>query len=210
MITEAVYRGIVLGLVLFISMGPIFFAVIETSIRKGFWYAFSISLGVLFSDALYILIAYFGLSSYFEKDSFQMCLGIGGGVMLIIFGVTYYLKKVDMHAQDLHIKKSSYLNYAFRGFIINTLNPFVILFWISTLGWCTVHFKTSDLSKFVFFMSVLATIFSTDMLKAYIAVKIQRFITPLLMKIVNIIAGTAMIVFGIDLLLRVFFEVGII
>ena len=46
-----------IGFLLSIMMGPVFFILIETSIRKGFRAAVAFDLGVLFSDAIYILLA---------------------------------------------------------------------------------------------------------------------------------------------------------
>lgn len=207
---EALYKGVLLGLVLMISVGPIFFAVIETSINKGFPYAFSIALGTLFSDAMYIVLAYLGLSAFFEDTSFRVWMGICGGVLLIGFGIMNLLKKADMHASDLHLqKKSPYYQYVLKGFLINTLNPFVIFFWVSTLGWASLHFESQKHSKVFFFAGVLGTIFLSDMAKAFLAGKIKHIINKRMMLWVNRIAGIAMIIFGIDLITKVFWGRGI-
>lgn len=207
---EALYKGVLLGLVLMISVGPIFFAVIETSINKGFPYAFSIAIGTLFSDALYIIMAYLGLSAFFEDDSFRLWMGICGGILLIGFGVFNMLKKADLHAADLHLKKKSpYYKYVLKGFFINTLNPFVIFFWVSTLGWASMHFQSQHHSKIFFFAGVLSTIFLSDMAKAFLAGRIKHLISNKLLLWINRIAGTAMIIFGMDLIGKVFWGRGI-
>lgn len=207
---EALYKGVLLGLVLMISVGPIFFAVIETSINKGFPYAFSIAIGTLFSDALYIIMAYLGLSAFFEDDSFRLWMGICGGILLIGFGVFNMLKKADLHAADLHLKKKSpYYKYVLKGFFINTLNPFVIFFWVSTLGWASMHFQSQHHSKIFFFAGVLSTIFLSDMAKAFLAGRIKHLISNKLLLWVNRVAGAAMILFGLDLIGKVFLGRGV-
>jgi threonine/homoserine/homoserine lactone efflux protein len=207
---EALYKGILLGLVLMISVGPIFFAVIETSISKGFRYAFSIMIGTLCSDTLYLLFAYLGLSAFFEDDSFRLWMGICGGILLICFGLLNILKKADMHASDLHLqKKSPYYKYVLKGFLINTLNPFVIFFWVSTLGWASMHFQSQKHSKIFFFVGVLGTVFLTDMAKAFLAAKIKHIINKQILLWVNRIAGMAMIIFGLDLIAKVFWGKGV-
>jgi threonine/homoserine/homoserine lactone efflux protein len=204
------YKGILLGLVLMISVGPIFFAVIETSINKGFYHALSIALGTLFSDAMYILLAFLGLSAFFEDDSFRLWMGICGGILLIGFGIYNIIKKVDLHAADLQLqKKSPYYRYVLKGFFINTLNPFVIFFWVSTLGWASMHFQTQRHSKVFFFAGVLGTIFLSDMAKAFLAGKIKHIINRKVLLWVNRIAGGAMIIFGLDLMSKVFWGRGI-
>jgi threonine/homoserine/homoserine lactone efflux protein len=200
MLIEAVYKGILVGLTLFISMGPIFFAVIETSLRKGFRYAICISLGTLASDLMYITLIFFGLSTLLSKHFFHLGLGIGGSIVLVIFGITYFFKKSDMHAANLHIQKPSYHVYIIKGFAINTLNPFVIFFWIATLGLASNLFPDSETDKLIFFGTILATVFSTDMLKAFLAGKIKHIITPKRLHWVNIITGIAMIIFAVHLM----------
>jgi len=196
---EAVYKGIFVGLTLFISMGPIFFAVIETSLRKGFKYAICISLGTLASDLMYLTLIFFGLSTLLGKATFHLWLGILGSVALVIFGITYFFKKSDMHAADLHIQKASYHIYLIKGFVINTLNPFVIFFWVATLGLATNLFPDSEGDKLIFFGTILGTVFLTDMLKAFLAGRIKHIITPRRLHWVNIVTGIAMIVFAVHL-----------
>ena len=198
----ALYHGVLLGLVLIVSVGPIFFAVIETSISKGFWYALSISVGTFFSDLLYISLTYFGLSQFFQNETFKTYLGIGGGAVLVAFGIMYLMKKPDLHAADLHLRKaqSSYATYAFKGFIINTLNPFVFFFWLAVIGSVTVNYENAPASQLLFFTGVMATILLSDMLKAFVAVKIKHLMRPHFFLWVNRVVGGVMIYFGLRML----------
>lgn len=201
---EALIQGILLGLVLIVSAGPIFFAIIETSIRKGFWYALSISLGTLCSDLLYITLGYFGLRPLLQNETFNTWLGICGGVVLIAFGILYIMKKPDLHAADLHMKsKSSYSAYALKGFIINTLNPFVIFFWLGVLGYVTVNYADSVPSQMMFFIGTLATFFGADMLKAFVAGKTKHLMNPVFFMWVNRLVGLVMIYFGLRMMWKV-------
>jgi threonine/homoserine/homoserine lactone efflux protein len=201
---EALYHGVLLGFVLFVSAGPIFFAVIETSIRKGFRYALSISVGTFFSDVLYIALAYFGLQPLFQNETFKVWLGIIGGIVLISFGIIQLLKKPDLHAKDLHLKKqSSYAAYALKGFVINTFNPFVFFFWLAVIGGVTVNYEDSNTSQLMFFTGVLGTILLTDMIKAFVAEKIKHLLNPTLFLWVNRLVGVVMIYFGLRMIWKV-------
>ena len=53
-----ILKGIVTGFILSIMIGPVFFVLLETSIRKGIRAAIAFNIGVLLNDILYILIAY--------------------------------------------------------------------------------------------------------------------------------------------------------
>ena len=54
-----ILHGVLFGLLLSFLLGPAFFILIETSISKGFKTAFFFDLGILVSDAIYLLASFF-------------------------------------------------------------------------------------------------------------------------------------------------------
>src|ERR1700686_381443 len=62
---EAVISGIGFGLVLTFLTGPVFFALIKTSIEKGFQAGVALALGVVSSDMVFVGAILFG-SQYFD------------------------------------------------------------------------------------------------------------------------------------------------
>lgn len=89
---SAFYHGMLLGLVFLVSFGPIFFALIETSINRGFWAAASIALGTMLSDASYIMLSFFGVTTFLESNEIRFWIGIIGGIVLIGIGGFTFLK----------------------------------------------------------------------------------------------------------------------
>ena len=55
---DLILKGIVTGFILSIMIGPVFFVLLEISIRKGVKAGIAFDIGVLVNDFLYILIAY--------------------------------------------------------------------------------------------------------------------------------------------------------
>ena len=55
---DLLLKGLVTGFILSIMIGPVFFVLLETSIRRGVKAALWMDFGVLISDLVYILIAY--------------------------------------------------------------------------------------------------------------------------------------------------------
>jgi threonine/homoserine/homoserine lactone efflux protein len=84
-----------------------------------------------------------------------------------------------------------------KGFIVNTLNPAVILFWIATLSVANSHYKNQPSLTLVFFTGVLFTTFSTDMIKALLAYKLRRFLDDKTISILNKSVGILIIISGI-------------
>lgn len=92
--------------------------------------------------------------------------------------------------------------YFVKGFIINGLSPMVLIFWIGTISVASLDFGYSrGYEFFIFFSIVLITVLGTDILKAYLADKLRRLVTKRLMKIMNVIVGICLIIFGTRLIL---------
>ncbi len=202
---EAYYKGLLLGLIFIVSFGPIFFALIETSISRGFPAAAAMATGTMISDVFYILVAFVGVNTFFENAHFKFWLGTCGGVLLIIFGIIHLFKKPKIEKVELNESiQSGYIGYALKGFAINVLNPFVFIFWFSTMGIISVEYASSRIDRLIFFAGVITCIYSSDILKSYIADQISHLLNFRLMIWLNRIAGTVMLYFGADLLYKVF------
>ena len=52
-------KGILFGILLSFIVGPVFFVLLETSIKKGIRHAIFLDIGVLFSDILYLIASFF-------------------------------------------------------------------------------------------------------------------------------------------------------
>jgi threonine/homoserine/homoserine lactone efflux protein len=205
---EIVLKGIFSGFVLAILVGPVFFTLLQTSIERGFWSGVYVAIGISVSDALYISLSYLGLSSLFTSPEFQVYLGYIGGFIIFCFGA-YYLfiksrKKINFSTE--HVKEKSPLKLMAKGFIINGVNPMVLIFWIGTISIATGklgYTKTPQALTFLF--SIVGTVFITDLIKAKLADKLRVVLTPGIIKFMNIVLGAVMLGLGIRLLYSALF-----
>ena len=84
-------------------IGPAFFVLLETSIRKGVRSAIAFDIGVLFSDFIYILIAYVfysqvaSLTGDGKNNEHEKMVG---GILFIIYGVVTFFKKLKAPQVD--------------------------------------------------------------------------------------------------------------
>ncbi|PZR36736.1 MAG: hypothetical protein DI538_13510 [Azospira oryzae] len=200
-----VINGIKLGFVLAFLVGPVFFAILQTSVERGFGNGVLVALGVSLSDILYVTICYFGLAQFIDQDQNKIYMAYGGGAILILFGLYHCLVK-SRKAMTEEIKKvedKGKFRYFLKGFIINGISPMVILFWLGAISVASVDFGyTKGFQFFIFFAAVLGTVFTTDLLKAYLADKLRRLVTPKTMMYLNIIVGLILMVFGGRLILQ--------
>lgn len=206
---ELVIKGVVTGFLLSIMVGPVFFVLLETSIRRGVRAALAFDLGVLLSDVIYVLVAFVFYSqvSAIMVGERQDSLKIVGGVLFIIYGIVTYIKKPKESALDevgnvIH-KSSDYLILALKGFFLNFANPLVIFYWFSviTLGAKSTANNEADHYAILYYIAViLVTFFSFDLLKIFGAKKLRPLVTDKVLVILNHFIGIVFAVFGIILL----------
>ena len=96
MISESVFEGIKLGLLLSMMIGPVFFALLTTSMDQGFKQAAILAFGVLMSDVVYVILTYFGVHFLSQFPLIEKSLGYLGGMILIGFGLSYIRKRKRM------------------------------------------------------------------------------------------------------------------
>jgi arginine exporter protein ArgO len=99
LIIQDILAAIPWGFLLAISIGPGFFVLLETSITKGFKAAFTLDCGIIFSDIIFILIAYFASNQILAQFKDNPNLYIIGGSIMAVYGVISYIqlkKKFDI------------------------------------------------------------------------------------------------------------------
>jgi len=195
-------NGIEFGIVLTFLVGPVFFTILQTSLEAGFWKGVLVALGVSLSDTVYVVICYFGLARMMADSSLKTFMAYGGGAILISFGLYHLFVKSRRRVTELSpVKERKRYRYILKGFIINGMTPMVLFFWIGTVSFATINFGYSSPGDFsLFFAGMLATILSTDILKAYLAHMLRNLITLRSLMIMNIIMGIILIIFGCRLL----------
>lgn len=196
--SQALWEGISMGLVLSAMIGPVFFALIQNSLEHGFRYAAILALGILLSDLIYVVVTYFSVSLFAQNPYFEIILGFAGGTVLIGFGISTILKKNRSRPNTggIPLPRSKKRTGFMKGFGINGINPFVLLFWISIASLVNLKSEYRRMDIWLYYTGILMTVFSIDLLKAFVAKQLSGFVTPKLMSKLNILVGMVLIFFG--------------
>ena len=195
---EAVIRGIGIGLVLTFLTGPVFFALIKTSIEKGFHAGVSLALGVVTSDVVFVGAILFG-SQYFDiSTQDKQHAGIIGCIILIALGIYYIFKKAEVNYNNTVPSKLQRTGYFLKGFLMCILNPTLLLHWTVVVGTAsTLYINTvpnRSLKIAVMFLTILTVQFGLDATKAFYANKLRDRISAKFVHRLNEIAGIALII----------------
>ena len=127
-------------------------------------------------------------------------LGLIGGLILLGFGISFILKKVPSADVDLVVPVPKKRKAFLQGFGINGINPFVLLFWLSIASMVSIKNAWIFSDRILFYVSLLGTVFGIDLLKAFLACRLRRFLSPSGKKIVQVLAGLLICFFGVKML----------
>ena len=198
---ELILKGLTFGLLLSISVGPVLFSIIKQSLNNGHKGGLAFVFGVSASDVSVVLICNIFTALFNSIKEYKTPIGIAGCVFLVSMGIYFvFFKKVKVNEegkQVLKFRKRDYIKTFFSGYLMNTLNPAIFIFWITT---STAIINHTTQQRIIIFSTCLAWMLGTDILKVLLAGKIRNRLTPHNIHIINRINGIILIVFGIALI----------
>ncbi|MES2455565.1 MAG: LysE family transporter [Bacteroidota bacterium] len=200
---EAILQGIGAGILFSFLTGPVFFSMIKTSIEKGFKAGFSLAVGVVFSDIIFISLTIFSSQFVDYKAEYNQYIGIIGGFFLLGIGTYYLFNKVKVSydiAETVKIKKRGYV---LKGFLMCLLSPSTLMFWVMVGGIISVQLHYDMAEKILFFLVAMTTQLSVDCFKTYYAAKLRYRIKEKSIQNLNRIAGGVILIFAIRIFVQV-------
>lgn len=198
---EAILKGLTFGLLLSISVGPVLFSIIKQSLNNGHTGGLAFVFGVSASDITLVLLSNIFTELFNSIKAYKTEVGVAGCIFLVSMGVFFlFFKKVKVNAEGKQIfklRKRDYVQTFFSGYVMNSLNPSVFIFWIYA---STAVINHSINQRIIIFITCLGWMLSTDILKVFLAGKIRNRLTPHNIHILNRINGLLLIIFGIALI----------
>lgn len=222
-----VFDAFVLGITLafVFGFGAAFVTLIQTSIQRGFRQAFWFALGVNLNDIMMVALCVMTSIQVVANGQREMFyFSLGAGIILILFGVFTYTRKVKESSfkgikertdEIIDENKESFKNeddtpkwfvFLGKGFVLNLLNPFIWIFWFSTVAITSGNMEGNKPKTLLFFAIMIGTCFGCDLLKAKLASFLKKFFNAKRIRIMNIIIGVGLVLFGLYLIIRGFIE----
>ena len=205
---ESLIKGFGLGVILAVSVGPVIFTILKQSINNGHNGGFSFVGGVWLSDILLVVIANMFSTLVMQALHFKSTIAYIGAAFVLGMGIYYvFFKKVKMgddnNVEVIAFGKKAFTKAFMSGFIINTLNPSVMLFWlINATAFAATH---SALERSILFGTCLLVNIIADIVKVMLAAKVRHSLTPHNIRIINKISGTILIGFAIAIVYGVLY-----
>lgn len=204
---EALFKGITLGLMLSIAVGPVLFSIIKQSINSGLKGGLAFAIGVSVSDIFLAFVSNVFSELFSTLIAHKNQIGILGSVLLMIMGV-YFLgfKKVKLSSDNqlvtIKFRKRDYVKISLSGFFMNVLNPGVLLFWLMA----STAFIAYDIEeRAIIFITGLLFVLGMDILKVFLADKIRNKLTYKNITLLNKINGIILIFFALAIIFTIFY-----
>ena len=200
MMASALLKGLALGILLSISVGPVIFSIIKQSINHGHKGGFAFIGGVSASDITIVIISNFFTQMFDNLLEHKVPIGLVGSALLIGLGVYItFSKKIkvkDSGLQGIEMATHHYIKIFLSGYFMNILNPGVFGFWLLASTSLLGHTQNY---RIVVYMTCLVIVAGFDLFKVMLAGKIREKLTPHNIHTINRISGMILIGFGIAL-----------
>jgi threonine/homoserine/homoserine lactone efflux protein len=201
---EPILKGLLLGLILSISIGPVIFAILKQSLTNGHKAGYVFVAGVSISDIILLFICNFFTSFFIMALSHKALIAmLGAGFLLVLSLYTLFFKKIIFKEGELDkeklLSKSDLLKIFFAGLFMNTLNPSVFLFWFAWTAAISASAAETDnpLSyRILVFGTCLLFVLLSDLLKVTLAGKLRSKLTLQNMIIINRVSGIIILLFS--------------
>jgi threonine/homoserine/homoserine lactone efflux protein len=202
----AFLKGLVISLLLVFSVGPVIFTIIKQSINHGRIGGFTFITGVWLSDIIWVVLSNSFSEAIKTLLKFEIPIGIGGSCFLIGMGVYYtFFKKIAPRrlqepakiAGDIITpagKKTNYFAIFSSGFIINTLNPGVISFWVLMAASLASVYSLE--SRIIIFSTCLGMNMMADVGKVMGAGRLGKKLSDRNILLINRLSGVLYLGFG--------------
>lgn len=204
---EALLKGFAISLLLIFSVGPVAFTILKQSINNGRGGGFSFVAGVWLSDLLLILLSNVFTEWVAELMDFKKVIGFTGSCLLIAMGIYYlFFKKIHIKEDEnrIVITARTHAKLVVSGFFINTLNPALLLFWLTTATALAVTHTINQ--RIIIFTTCLVINSASDILKVILAGKLRSKLNEKNISLINKISGLILVIFGIVIIVGVFYS----
>lgn len=190
-------KGVVMGLLGSIPLGPIGVLCIQRTLSKKFRSGFYSGLGAASADTIFAIIAIFFYSIVMSFiESRMQLMTLFGGIVIMAIGMSIYFKKSHLHIRNNRAKSNNYYKDFFSTMGLTIANPAYILVFLALFA--TVGVDNQSLSLLngvlvIFGVFCGATLWWLTL--TYIINKIRRKFRPRHLVIINKVAG--IVIFGL-------------
>jgi threonine/homoserine/homoserine lactone efflux protein len=181
-------EGLVTGLMLTVMLGPVTMIILRYGLQvnrqAGIWAA----TGTWISDLVFIGLTYWmttTIDQWSQQPGIRLAMFLGGGFALLVMGALMLRIKQKTFAADAEVLQSSYAQAFVGGFLINSLSPFTLFFWLGAAVF--LHLQADD--PIWYYAGLMIALAAGDFTKAWLAPKLAYWLKESHVYWIQIVAG---------------------
>ncbi|TAD85259.1 MAG: lysine transporter LysE [Bacteroidetes bacterium] len=195
-----IIKGLGLGFLLSVAVGPIIFTILKVSLRMGHRAGYAFVIGVSASDVFLAVLGNVAAELMSQLMTHRNTIALIGAALLLVMGLYALIWGKDPapnqqeEAVLLNHSKWVLAKYTLQGFIMNTVNPGPIFFWLTA---CTSMAYLPLRERVITFTLALGLVLLADVGKVTLAGRIGRLLTPKTLHVIHVLSALILIGFGL-------------
>lgn len=192
---EIIISGAALGFLLSLLVGPVFFQMIEVSVRQGRMASFAFALGVWISDIAILTLSVLFMDTLLVKFRWgNTFFTLIAGLLFIAFG---FYKLRAQYRDAIKSVTSGRRWLLLSGSILNSINPSVWGFWLASVPLARTVCGNVTKAVVLYYVITFLVVIFLDCLKIMIAASLKQYLSPRVIYRLNKFTGILFLLTGL-------------
>ncbi len=198
-------EGMLTGLTLTLMMGPVTMIILRHGMQVNRLAGVYAASGTWVSDFVFIGVT-FWLTAYVEawtqKPDVRLSLYLAGGFGLLVMGLLMLRQKKKVLNEQADVSQDSYYKSFLSGFLVNSLSPFSLFFWLGV----AVFLHVQNDNPFWYYAGLMLALAIGDFSKAWLAPKLTVWLREKYVYWIQLGAGLGIAATGLYIILLGYLE----
>ena len=198
---DSFITGILLGLGVAIPIGPLNILIMNYSLSS-FGRGFALGMGAMSADILYFVLLSFGVLVVFDNTWIFKSIALFGAIFLLYMAWACYKNASKMLAKISNTERGeSLLACYLKGLGLNSINPFIVGFWLSLSS-----VVASSANWMIAALGVLLALFAWVLGLSIVTSLARRIISAKVARIFSYVSAVLMLFFTAFLIYNTFLK----
>lgn len=202
-----IIKGIIIGVLVSIPLGPVGVVCIQRTLNRGRWAGFFSGMGAAFADTIFAIIAVLGLSFIINfVEEHQLYFKIIGGVFLIFLGYRIFYTNPITQIRRQRNNKNNLFEDFLSVFLLTLTNPLAVFLFLAVFA--SLGILADELNYYVAFYIVLGITLGAALYWFSLSSFVNAFRKKFRLKSLwwlNKISGMSIMLFGLAAIVSLLF-----
>ncbi len=168
---------------------------IKRGLKNGFWAAISIRIGSSIGHVIFLLAAYYALSSIKQHQDIIHLIALMGSAFLVYMGMTNIKSESKLKFDDVSSNALSFRQSLGVGFVLAFVNPISIVFWVGIFAASMVNANAG--SGLATNSLILVGVMLWGIVLSLALSLGKKVLSPKIIKITVVVSSLSMVCYGL-------------